>query len=79
MMNEIGLNWRAVPADDQWVERTQGKLNSSRAVFAHNTTESKVTEAVQCGGVGTVATKEIAHRNVTTGKDPTNLGRWSWI
>jgi hypothetical protein len=79
MMNEIGLNWRAVPADDQWVERTQGKLNGSRAVFAHNTTESEVTDAVQYGGVGIVATKEIAHRNITTGKDPTNLGRWSWI
>ena len=79
MMNEVGLNWRAVSADNQWVERTQGNLNGSRTVFAHNTTEPKITDAVQYGGVGIFANKEISHRIISSGKDPTNLGRWSWI
>jgi hypothetical protein len=38
LMNEVGLNWRSVSTDDQWVERTTGKLIGSKAVFAHNTT-----------------------------------------
>ena len=79
MMNEVGLNWKAVPADNQWVERTTGKLNGSKAVFAHNTTEPKSTDTTQYGGVGIVVTQEIAHRIIGTGRDPTNLGRWAWI
>jgi hypothetical protein len=38
LMNEAGLNWKSVSADNQWVERTTGKLIGSKAVFAHNTT-----------------------------------------
>ena len=79
LMNEVGLNWRVVSADNQWVERTTGKLQGSKAVFAHNTTEPKITDTIQYGGVGIVATQELAHRIISTGKDPTNLGRWTWI
>jgi hypothetical protein len=79
LMNEVGLNWRALPAGNQWVERTTGKLNGSKAVFAHNTTELQTTDTIQYGGVGIVATQEIANRIISTGRDPTNLGRWTWI
>jgi hypothetical protein len=78
-MNEVGLNWKVVPADNQWVERTTGRLQNSKAVFAHNTTEPDLTDTIQYGGVGVVATKELANRVISTGKDPTNLGRWVWI
>jgi hypothetical protein len=80
MLNEVGLNWKAVPADNQWVERTTGRLQDSKEVFAHNTTEPDLTDTIQYGGVGMlVATKELANCIISTGKDPTNLGRWVWI
>ena len=56
MINEVGLNWKAVSADNQWAERTTGKLIGSKAVFAHNTTELKSTATIQYGGVGIIAT-----------------------
>jgi hypothetical protein len=79
MMNEVGLNWKAVPSDNQWVERTTGRLHDSKAVFAHNTTKPALTDTIQYGGVGIVVTKELANCLVSTAKDPTNLGRWAWI
>ena len=79
LINEVGLNWHAVAADNQWIERVTGKLNGSKAVFAHNTTELKTTDTIQYGGVGIIATQELAHRITTTGVDPRNLGRWTWI
>jgi hypothetical protein len=71
LMNEVGLNWRSVSADNQWVERTTGKLFGSKAVFAHNTTELDITDTIQYGGVGIVATQELAHRTIGIGGDPT--------
>ena len=79
LMNEVGLNWKKVSADNQWVERTTGKLYGSKAVFAHNTTELALTDTIQYGGVGIIATHELAHRIIDRGYDPTNLGRWAWI
>jgi hypothetical protein len=72
LMNKVGINWDKISADNQWVERTIGKL-------AHNTTEQGMTDTIQYGGVGIVATQELAHRIIDRGRDPTNLGRWVWI
>jgi hypothetical protein len=79
LMNEVGLNWRALSAENQWIERITGKLQGSKAVFAHNTTELNTTDEIQYGGVGIVATQEIANRIISTGRDPKRLGRWTWI
>jgi hypothetical protein len=42
-MNKVGLNWGALSADNQWIKRITGKLQGSKDVFAHNTTELKTT------------------------------------
>jgi endonuclease/exonuclease/phosphatase family metal-dependent hydrolase len=79
VMNEVGLNWKAVPASNQWAERTTGQLHGSKVVFAHNTTEPALTDTIQYGGVGIVVTKELAIQVISTGRDPTHLRRWVWI
>jgi len=79
LMNEVGLNWEKVSANNQWVERTTGKLHGSKAILAHNTTELAITDTIQYGGAGIIATQELAHRIIDRGHDPTNLGRWAWI
>jgi hypothetical protein len=73
-MNKVGINWNKLCADNQRVERTIGKLHGSTANFAHNTTELGISDTIQYGGVGIVATQELAHRIIARGRDPRNLG-----
>jgi hypothetical protein len=77
-MNEVGLYWNKLDACDQWAERVTS-LNDSTAVFANNTTELELSETLQYGGVGMVATGETKHRILSRGKDPTGMGRWVWM
>jgi hypothetical protein len=79
LMAEIGLNWRKIGANDRWFERIWGKLQTSRSIFAHNVTEPQITKVLQPGGVGIIATDQVTHRIIATGKDPTGLGRWCWM
>ena len=78
LMNEVGLCWNKLDPSDQWSERTRG-LPDSTAIFAHNALETQVTDKLQYGGVGIVATGEVKHRITERGKDPSGLGRWAWI
>ena len=79
LMTEVGLCWRKVGNENQWYERILGKFRSSRSVFAYNTTELQFTKALQPGGVGIVATDDVTHQVTAQGKDPTGMGRWSWM
>ena len=79
LMAEIGLNWRKVGNNDRWFECIWGKFKTSRSIFAHNVNELSVTKVHQPGGVGAIASEEVTHRVIATGKDPTGLGRWCWI
>ena len=78
MMAEIGLNWRKVGVNDRWFERVLGKFKTSRTVLAHNVTELCQSKVLQTGGVGLISTDEVTHWIMSTGKDPTGLGRWCW-
>jgi hypothetical protein len=77
---EIGLCLRKLPDEDQWCERVFGRLASSSASFAYNSTELANTSVHQPGGVGVISTDaDVTHRVIQQGRDPTELGRWSWI
>ena len=76
---EVGLCWRKLLAVDQWEERSFGKLKDSTSIFAYNSTEPSLEDKIQYGGVGIVASSEIKHSIVNRGKDPSKLGRWTWI
>ena len=78
-LNEVGLNWSKIWDSDCWHERVLGKLKTSTANFAWNTTEKNKTAELQPGGVGIVAMDDTAHRVIERGKDPTGLGRWTWV
>ena len=78
--NEHGLNLDKIPAEDQWHERSLYQLPQHKAFFAYNTSDPyDMQEPTQWGGTGIIAMKEIIPRLETSGKDPTNLGRWTWI
>jgi hypothetical protein len=79
MTCEVGLCWRKLLASDQWEERIFGKLHDSTSIFAYNTTEPELEDKIQYGGVGIVTSSEIKHSIVKRGKDPSGMGRWTWI
>ena len=78
-MNEIGLYWPKIDSSDQWDERMYGALHDSTATFAYNAQEPSVSEPIQYGGVGIIATAEIKFRLQDRGRDPSGMGRWAWI
>ena len=79
LMAEVGLNWRKIGHNDRWFERIWGKLKTSKSIFTHNVTELPITKTLHPGGVGMIASEEVTHRVIETGKDPTGLGRWCWM
>jgi hypothetical protein len=79
MTCEVGLCWRKLNASDQWEERTFGKFHDSRSIFAYNTNKPTLEDKIQDGGVGIVASSDIKHSIVKCGKDPSGMGRWTWI
>jgi hypothetical protein len=76
---EIDLCLRKLPDKDQWCGRVFDRLASSSASFAYNSTELAHTSVHQTGGVGVIATDDVTDRVIQRGRDPTELGRWSWI
>jgi hypothetical protein len=78
MMDEIGTFWAKLDPADQWEERAW--LCDSTAIFTYNTTEPELSEKLQYGGVGLVATSEIKHCIIDQrGKDPSSMGWWTWM
>lgn len=77
-MTEINRNWRHIPDNHSWYHRTKTWWEDSKASVAYNTNDSAST-AFQPGGSITHAINKAAHRVIEAGRDPTNLGRWSWL
>ena len=79
--SEHGLNPRKLPMEDQWRERDTGRLPRKHvAILSCNTTEpNDQQEWKQWGGTGMIAMPSVAPKMHDKGKDPTGLGRWTWI
>ena len=76
---ETGLCWQLLPPEDQWSERARPYFRRYRTTISNNTTELDISKPRQFGGTAIIATDDTAHRVTNTGRDPTHLGRWSWI
>lgn len=77
-MTEVNRNWRHLPESHNWHNRTRTWWESSKSSISYNTNDSSST-AFQPGGTITQAINKAAHRVIETGRDKSNLGRWSWI
>jgi len=76
LWQEVGLCWAKVTDNDTWKSRTQRlHLHSN---FAYNNTDLKNSVPYQPGGVGVILTNTMTPRVIGKGKDPTDLGRWTW-
>ena len=67
MTTEVGLYWHKLDPSDQWSERALS-LPDSTAIFSNNTTEHGLSDKLQYGGVGMVASGEVKHRITARGK-----------
>ena len=79
LLTEIGLSWTHLDNTDRWYERVREAFQSTRSEVANNETEPDLTDKAQFGGVLVMAVDDVSHRVISQGKDPTGLGRWSWI
>jgi hypothetical protein len=79
LMTKVGLCWNKASAYDQWNQRTTGQLKHQKSVFSYNKTKLHQTKTIQHGGVGICTADEGVHRLLSTGGDPSGLGRWAWV
>ena len=77
--SETGLCWQLLPPEDQWTERARPYFRRFRSSVANNRTEIPISKPRQFGGTAILATDNLAHRITSTGRDPTGLGRWTWM
>ena len=78
-MQEIGLCHSKLPPENQWHERVYGRLQATSSIFGYNRNELHMTDRLQPGGVGLLATDDVGHRVIQRGTDNSDLGRWTWM
>ena len=79
LMQEIGVNWSAIPRSKQWQNRcdkvfepglTKNRLSCNR--------NDPAKTARQWGGTGVFAQGKISFYAMGSGTDKADLGRWTW-
>jgi hypothetical protein len=82
-INIIGLAetnrcWHKLKEKDKWKNRTRGWWESSHSTFGYNTRDGDIATTFQPGGTALISINNTCHRVITSGKDPSGLGRWTW-
>ena len=75
---ETNVNWSTLKNSSSLYSRVKKNWKYFRTVSCNNLMEEKPT-LCQRGGTCSIAVGQISHRVLRTGKDPTLLGRWTWI
>ena len=78
MMAEIGVCWQKIETNSQWDYRVDQRFQH-KSVFSNNVNELKQTEPLQWGGTGITAINDLSTSVISKGRDPSGLGRWSWL
>jgi hypothetical protein len=78
---EHGLNFSKLSPEDQWKERTLGKLPSAHlGHFSWNKNDPwDQQEARQWGGTGIIAMPQVTPHIIEKSNDKTKLGRWTTL
>ncbi len=76
--SELNIDWRNILEEDRLYARTRYWWDSSNIMTANNCTTAN-REAHQYGGTALFSIGKAAHRIISKGIDPTNLGRWVWV
>jgi hypothetical protein len=77
-LNEINTAWHKVPADQRLHDRFQDSFGECVVVSAWYKDYPELLTPRQAGGCALVVMGNTRGRVVSTGHDPTGLGRWCW-
>jgi hypothetical protein len=82
-INIIGLAetnrcWHKLKEKDRWKNRTRGWWESSHCVFGYNMKDGDIASAFQPGGTTLISINNSSHRVISSGRDSSGLGRWTW-
>ena len=78
LMQETNVAWNKISVEDQIQACMFGQVPLPSCVTAHNTTVPWPTKH-QPGGTAILLTEQATCRQCGRGKDPTGLGRWTWM
>jgi len=75
---ETNLNWSKLTQENSLWARTSSWFEARTVSVAHNTAD-RTAPRRQAGGTALVAMNEVSFRMCEHGKDPRQLGRWTWM
>ena len=78
-MVETNVCWAKIENQFRPNNRFKHAFEASKVSFSYNTHGIQHFDKRQPGGTLTIAINSFCHRSTLTGKDPSGLGRWSWI
>lgn len=77
-LTEPNLHWDSLDPTDRWEARMAGMgWKHAHHNIAFNTTDDS-TQEWQPGGCILTSLERMVHRKISSGADPTGLGRWCW-
>ena len=76
-LSELNSVWHLIPTTSHLPALTAEWFESCHLGLAWNTNEHLLSPC-QVGGVALLSTNQLAHKVISTGCDPTNLGCWTW-
>jgi hypothetical protein len=75
-MAELNLNFQSLGPSSQWIERFR-HLRRNHSVHTYNRHDSSQSRLL-FGGTAQIATGACSHRALSSGADPSGMGRWVW-
>ena len=79
LWQETGIYWPKVDPFDRWKNRLRGFSQGVASNFSFNQLEHEITGVHQPGGTAIISNCRLTSRKSNQGKDPSGLGRWSWM
>ena len=79
LMQEIGINWSAMPRQHSWLSRVEHKFHhyKIKTQLQYNR-HDKTGNWRQWGGTGIITHGKLYHCSMGAGGDASGLGRWAW-
>ena len=75
--SEVNVNWKAIPIEQRWTDRTSTWFQNSRTTFAY-LSKDKLADRYQRGGTALMNIGGMTRRFVSRGWDTKEYGRWVW-
>ena len=74
---ETNVNWKLLSNNSSLYSRLKNNWKNFRSITSNNILEEM--GKCQRGGTCSFVIDQLSHRTSQTGKDPSGLGRWTWI